>query len=76
MAALFLINDSDLVGILPGKVGHQAIQALGIATFKIPLALPTLDVSMAWHPRFDADGAHRWLRQHAADAIRGVTTDS
>jgi DNA-binding transcriptional LysR family regulator len=75
IAALFLITNSDLVGILPGQIGNQAIRALGIATFHIPLALPTLEVSMAWHPRFDADGAHRWLRQHAADTIRAVTTN-
>jgi DNA-binding transcriptional LysR family regulator len=31
--------------------------------FDLPVATPELAISMMWHPRFDADPAHRWLRQ-------------
>jgi hypothetical protein len=31
--------------------------------------LPTLDLSVAWHPGYEADAAHRWLRQCVRDAF-------
>ena len=67
-ASLFLIKNSDLVGILPARIGSDAIQTFGLQSFEIPLKLPPFEVSMAWHPRYDADGAHSWLRQCVRDA--------
>ncbi len=65
---LFLIKDSDLVGMLPARIGQHAIDTFGLQTFAIPLDLAPLVLSMAWHPRYHADGAHRWLR----DCVRTV----
>ena len=31
-------------------------------SFTLPVQSPELIVSMLWHPRMDADMAHRWLR--------------
>ena len=31
--------------------------------FDAPLALPRIALAMAWHPRSEADPAHRWLRE-------------
>ncbi|MGV9801501.1 LysR substrate-binding domain-containing protein [Mycobacterium sp. NPDC003449] len=67
---LFLIRDSDLVGMLPDRIGRNAIETFGLVTFEIPLKLPPLVLSMAWHPRHDADGAHRWLRGCVREAMR------
>ncbi|MCV7228404.1 LysR family transcriptional regulator [Mycolicibacterium komossense] len=66
---LFLICNSDLVGLVPAQIGHDAVAALRLHTFEIPLELPPLEISMAWHPRYDADGAHGWLRDCVRDAI-------
>jgi DNA-binding transcriptional LysR family regulator len=30
--------------------------------------MPDLTVSLMWHPRMDADPAHRWLRGCVVDA--------
>lgn len=68
---LFLIQNSDLVGMLPAGIGAQAIATFALQTFTIPLELPPLVIGMAWHPRFDADGAHRWLRDCVRSAVRG-----
>ncbi|WP_024804302.1 LysR substrate-binding domain-containing protein [Nocardia sp. BMG51109] len=68
-SALFLLRDSDLVGTIAGRFGRGTIESLGLRAFEIPLPLPTVDLSMAWHPRHDADGAHRWLRQHVRAAV-------
>jgi DNA-binding transcriptional LysR family regulator len=60
---LFLVKNSDLVGMMPAGIGRSAVDALQLATFVIPLSLPPLIIGMAWHPRNDADGAQQWLRQ-------------
>ncbi|WKL26543.1 hypothetical protein Q1M63_18445 [Sinorhizobium meliloti] len=31
-------------------------------SFPLPFSLPQITVSLLWHPRLDADPAHRWLR--------------
>jgi DNA-binding transcriptional LysR family regulator len=31
-------------------------------SFRLPVATPEVTVSLLWHPRLDADPAHRWLR--------------
>jgi DNA-binding transcriptional LysR family regulator len=68
---LFLIRNSDLVGLVPAQLGRDALAALDLHAFEVPLALPPLELGMAWHPRHDADGAHRWLRQCVREAIAG-----
>ena len=34
----------------------------GLYCFELPVTLPPFTVAMLWHPRQDADLAHRWLR--------------
>lgn len=60
-ASLFLVRDTDLIGLVPGW-STPMTDALGLVTFPVPLDLPPLALAMAWHPRLDADPAHRWLR--------------
>jgi DNA-binding transcriptional LysR family regulator len=72
MAALQLIRDSDLVGITASSITGDVVEQLGLRMFDIPLALPTLELSIAWHPRNDADAAQRWLRQCVRDAFSTV----
>ncbi|MFC5663168.1 LysR family transcriptional regulator [Kitasatospora misakiensis] len=69
-AALFLLRDSELVGLAPARLGTPAAEALGLSTFPLPVNLPEVVLSMAWHPRNDQDAGHRWLRE----LVRGVVT--
>lgn len=59
-AALALTRASDLIASVPER--HTGILRSGLHSFPLPLALPELTVSLLWHPRLDADPAHRWLR--------------
>jgi DNA-binding transcriptional LysR family regulator len=63
-AALFTAASSDLVAALPLAVAARAA-ALGLAVrvFELPVTVPTVTITQAWHPRFDKDAGHRWLRQ-------------
>lgn len=58
--ALALARGSDLIASVP----ERSTQALrdGLHSFVLPAAPPELTISLLWHPRMDADLAHRWLR--------------
>jgi DNA-binding transcriptional LysR family regulator len=62
-SALFLARATDVVCIAPAGLGRPMLDALGLRTFPMPVALPSLTISMAWHPRNDHDATHRLLRE-------------
>lgn len=58
--ALALVRRSDLIATVPER--HTQALREGLTTLELPIALPPLTVALFWHPRLDADAAHRWLR--------------
>jgi len=58
--ALALARTSDLIATVPEH--HTGSLRPGMHSFALPVALPEFTVSLLWHPRLDADLAHRWLR--------------
>lgn len=65
-AALALARGSDLIASVPER--HTETLRAGMFSFPLPFAAPEFTVSLLWHPRLDADAAHRWLR----DCVRDV----
>jgi DNA-binding transcriptional LysR family regulator len=59
-AALALARASDLIACVPER--HTGDLRAGMHGFALPVAAPEFTVSLLWHPRLDADPAHRWLR--------------
>jgi DNA-binding transcriptional LysR family regulator len=64
--ALALARSSDLVASVPER--HSGNLRAGMHSFPLPVAVPGITVSLMWHPRLDADPAHRWLRACVCDA--------
>ena len=64
--ALALARASDLIASVPER--HTENLRAGMHSFALPLATPEVTVSLLWHPRMDADPAHRWLRACVRDA--------
>lgn len=58
--ALALARGSDLIADVPER--YTARLREGMTTVALPFEMPGHTVSMLWHPRLDADPAHRWLR--------------
>jgi DNA-binding transcriptional LysR family regulator len=58
--ALAFARATDLVATVPET--HTGNLRSGMFSFTLPVPSPELTVSMLWHPRMDADMAHRWLR--------------
>ncbi|QHF44713.1 LysR family transcriptional regulator [Pseudomonas sp. S35] len=57
--AMALARDTDLIASVPEC---YTVNRRDLFCFALPLTLPTFTVAMLWHPRLDADLAHRWLR--------------
>ena len=67
-AALALARGSDLIASVPER--HTGALRDGMHTFALPIATPEITVAMLWHPRLDADPAHRWLRGCVREVCR------
>lgn len=59
-AALGLARESDLVASVPER--HTGRLRAGMRSFALPVPLEPITISLLWHPRLEADPAHRWLR--------------
>ncbi len=58
--ALALARGTDLIATVPER--HTGKLRAGLHSFDLPVELAKFTVSMLWHPRLEADQAHRWLR--------------
>jgi DNA-binding transcriptional LysR family regulator len=65
--AVRIARCSDLIALVPRsflrsitEAGDGAVR--GVQGFALPVPTPEIAVSAIWHPRMDADPAHRWLR--------------
>ncbi|EPZ8124750.1 LysR family transcriptional regulator [Yersinia enterocolitica] len=63
--ALALVKGSDLVATVAER--HTQNLRNGMFSFPLPITSPVIMISMLWHPRMEADPAHRWLRQCVLD---------
>lgn len=67
--ALALARETDLIATVPER--HTAALRKGMMTFRLPVKVSEVSVSMMWHPRMHADPAHRWLRGCVRDVCTG-----
>ena len=58
--AIALARVTDLIASVPER--YLTVPPEGLHCFELPVTLPPFTVAMLWHPRQDADLAHRWLR--------------
>lgn len=68
--AIAMARQTDLVASVPEKPTSNL--RAGMVKLELPFAPIEVTVSMLWHPRMDADPAHRWLRNE----VRLICADS
>ena len=71
-AAVVAAARSDLVTAVPSVLARALAEVLPIVAFELPLDLPAIAISATWHPRFDADPVHRWVRDCLAALVKVV----
>lgn len=72
-AALALARSSDLVASVPER--HTGNLREGMHSFSLPVSVDGFTVSMLWHPRLNAEPAHRWLRSLVREVCGVGRTD-
>jgi DNA-binding transcriptional LysR family regulator len=75
--AMRIARRSDLVALVPrsclgGVLASVDPLTQGLAGFELPVRTPEIVISAMWHPRVDADPAHRWLRDTVMAACRAA----
>lgn len=68
--ALALARSTELIASVPEQ--HTGKLRAGMHSFPLPVVLPEITIAMFWHPRQDADPAHRWLRNCIREVCAAV----
>lgn len=57
-----IIADTDLVVTVPSRVASAFADQTELQVHPLPISIPSFDVSLFWHPRFENDPAISWFR--------------
>jgi len=68
-SALALARASDLIASVPER--HTTNLRAGMISFPLPVPILEITISLFWHPRLEADPAHRWLRTCVREICTG-----
>ena len=66
--AIALARESELVATVPEQ--HTRSLWQGLRPIALPMDVADFTISLFWHPRLDADPAHRWLRSVVTSVCR------
>jgi len=62
-SALAIAATSDLVAAIPEHLSGIAKTLYRCYVFPLPVETPAIRISLAWHPRFECDSVHRFVRE-------------
>lgn len=66
----FMLAETDLVTIIPERLGRRVAEAADIVLLEADIELQPLRQSAYWHSRRDTDPGHRWLREQLLAAAQ------
>jgi DNA-binding transcriptional LysR family regulator len=70
LAALVLVSRTSYVVTISERLASQLAGSLRLRIVPCPVPVEPYTLSQIWHPRVDAERAHRWLRHQIVDAAR------
>ncbi len=71
LGALLLVSESDYVLTVSARLARAEAARFGLVALAPPLVFESYTLTQIWHPRLDADPAHKWLRGVVAASARG-----
>jgi DNA-binding transcriptional LysR family regulator len=72
LALPFLVAAGNGVALIQERLARQLTPAVPIRILPCPFDVASLIDALWWHPMYDRDPGHRWLRQLFAEAARSV----
>jgi len=79
LTALHLAAETDYLLVVSERIATRYQRELDLELREVPLKLRPYALSLVWHPRFDGDAAHRFLREvflRAASEVAGARHDA
>lgn len=70
LTAMLMLQGSDRVAIVPRRLMEIHGRDFGLISVAAPLNITTLAETAIWHPRNEADPAHRWVQQLMIDVAQ------
>lgn len=71
IAVLPMLPGTDLVATLPGRLIRGWVDTAQLCVLSAPNEIATMPYRMIWHPAFDTDRRHHWLRECVRSAVLG-----
>lgn len=68
----YVVAASDLIATVPRGFGVAMHAPAALKAMPHPVDLPTVEIRLLWHERFQRDPASRWLRDRLVDAFETV----
>lgn len=69
-AAMTMAEQNDLIVTLPSRAAQLKVDNPRVVLRAPPLAIPELELKMAWSPLLQHNSANRWLRKLIVDSAR------
>jgi DNA-binding transcriptional LysR family regulator len=69
-AAMTLAEQNDLIVTLPTRAAQLNLNNPRVVLREPPLAIPPLELKMAWSPLLQHNPGNKWLRKLIADTAR------
>lgn len=71
LAGVVLVAQIDAIVVSFEAFARAAERVMEVRRLKLPFELGRATIAQAWHPRFDRDPAHTWLRK----TVKGIARD-
>jgi DNA-binding transcriptional LysR family regulator len=65
-----VVAQTDLISTVPRRIAEHFAQVLPVVMYDPPLAIPSPDFALYWHPRSQEDPGHKWLRGKIAALLK------
>lgn len=75
VTALQLAAATDYVLTISERIAKRFAEPLSLTILDVPVKLQPYALSLVWHPRFDADAGHRFLREILLRAAKEAAGD-
>ena len=76
ITALQLTAQTDYVLTVSERIARQLAPTLGLRVLEVPVEVRPYALSLVWHPRFDGDAGHRFVREALVRVAREVAGDT
>lgn len=73
LSAPLLMAQTDMILSLPYRLAIAFQQLVPLRIWPVPVELPAYDLVMIWHPLWEKDPAHSWLREQISCIGRKIS---